>query len=58
MRYGQAVAWLCGGKQPPYDAQIPQEIEYFRAVYAPLQHGTDVQVLHADKPSGKFQCQK
>ena len=37
MRYDQAVAWLCGGKQPPYDAQIPQEIEYFRAVYAPLQ---------------------
>ena len=37
MRYDEAVAWLCRGEKPPLDAQIPQEIEYCRAVYGPLQ---------------------
>jgi len=37
MRYDEAVRWLCRGEQPPFDAQIPKEIEYCRTVYGPLQ---------------------
>lgn len=37
MRYDEAVAWLCGGKRPPFDAQIAREIEYCRTCYGPLQ---------------------
>ena len=37
MRYAQAVDWLCKGADCPFDAQIPQEIDYFRACYSPLQ---------------------
>ena len=37
MRYDEAAAWLCGGKRPPFDAQIAREIEYCRTCYGPLQ---------------------
>ena len=37
MRYDEAVAWLCRDEEPPYDAQIPQEINYCRACYGTLQ---------------------
>ena len=37
MRYDEAVRWLCRGQQPPFDAQIPQEIEYCRTCYGTLQ---------------------
>ena len=37
MRYDEAVDWLCRGRTPSFEGQIPHEIEYCRSCYGRLQ---------------------